>query len=181
MFHLNNIPATLPFHQQELLMTAVVCNKFKQFFACFYCSSFYFLVYFSRILWCSSPSSPCWRPSYPPSSSGERLQNTQGLIFTPVTIFLANAVDPDPGPNQTIVTLKQCCGSGSGAFLTPGSGIGFFRILDLGSPIPNPYFWELTGNFLGKKCYNSLKIGQKFFLQHFKTKIIFKFVKFVAT
>ncbi len=38
---------------------------------------------------------------------------------------------------------------GSGAFLTPGSGIGFFRIPDLGSRIPNPYFWELSDNFLG--------------------------------
>ncbi len=53
----------------------------------------------------------------------------------------------------------------------PGSGIGFFRIPDLGSRIPNPYFWELSDNFLGKKFYNSLKIGQIFFLQHFKNKI----------
>jgi hypothetical protein len=29
--------------------------------------------------------------------------------------------------------------------------------------------------------YNSLKIDPNFFLQHFKTKIIFNFVKFVAT
>jgi Na+-transporting NADH:ubiquinone oxidoreductase subunit NqrC len=36
------------------------------------------------------------------------------------------------------------------------SGIGFFRIPDLGSRIPNPYFRELD-NFLGKKFYNSLK------------------------
>jgi hypothetical protein len=34
---------------------------------------------------------------------------------------------------------------------------------------------------LGKKFYNSLKIALNFFLQHFKTKIIFNFVKFVAT
>jgi len=34
---------------------------------------------------------------------------------------------------------------------------------------------------LGKKFYNSLKIGPNFFLQHFKNKIIFNFVKFVAT
>jgi hypothetical protein len=37
----------------------------------------------------------------------------------------SSVADPDPG---------------SGAFLTPGSGIGFFRISDLGSRIPNPYF-----------------------------------------
>ncbi len=29
---------------------------------------------------------------------------------------------------------------------------------DPGSRIPNPYFWELSDNFLGKKFYNSLKI-----------------------
>jgi hypothetical protein len=45
---------------------------------------------------------------------------------------------------------------GSGAFLTPGSGIRnrFFpdpgsRIPDLGSRIPNPYFLELRDNFFG--------------------------------
>jgi hypothetical protein len=46
---------------------------------------------------------------------------------------------------------------GSGAFLTPGSGIGFF---------PDP---------------GSRKIGPNFFLKHFKSKIIYNFVKFVAT
>jgi hypothetical protein len=34
---------------------------------------------------------------------------------------------------------------------------------------------------LGKKFYNSLKIGPNFFLQHFKNKIIYNFVKLVAT
>jgi hypothetical protein len=33
---------------------------------------------------------------------------------------------------------------------------------------------------LGKQFYNSLKTGPNFFLQHFKTKIIFNFVKYVA-
>ncbi len=60
--------------------------------------------------------------------------------------------------------------------LDPGSGIGFFRI-----PDPNPYFWELSDSFLGKKFYNSLKIGPNFFLQHFKTKIMYNFLTFVAT
>jgi len=50
----------------------------------------------------------------------------------------------------------------------------------LGSRIPNPYFLELSDKFLGKKFYNSLKTGPNFFLQHFKNKIIFNFVKFVA-
>ncbi len=44
---------------------------------------------------------------------------------------------------------------GSGAFLTPGSGMGFFRIPDLGSRIPNPYFLKLNDNFLDKKFYNT--------------------------
>ncbi len=86
---------------------------------------------------------------------------------------------------------RQCCGSGSGIRclfdpwiqdpvpfwpLDPGSGKVFS-----GSRIPNPYVWELSDNFLGKQLYNSLKIYRNFFLQHFKTKIIFNFVKFVAT
>ncbi len=72
---------------------------------------------------------------------------------------------------------------GSGAFLTPGpgSGIGLLRIPDLGSRIPNPYFLELSDKFSVKKFYNSLETGLDFFLPHFKNKIIFKFVKFLAT
>jgi hypothetical protein len=55
----------------------------------------------------------------------------------------------------------------------PGSGIGF-------SPDPGsqtPYFLELSDKFLG----NSLKTDPNIFLQHLKNKIIFNFVKFVAT
>ena len=70
---------------------------------------------------------------------------------------------------------------GSGAFSTldpdPGSGIGFFP--DPGSQ--SHIFLELSKKFLCKKFYNSLKIGPNFFLQHFITKIILNFVKFVAT
>jgi hypothetical protein len=68
----------------------------------------------------------------------------------------SSVADPDPG---------------SGAFLTPGSGI----------PDPKTILLRLFDNFFGKKFYNSLKIGPIFFLQHFKTKIIYSFVKFVAT
>ncbi len=71
----------------------------------------------------------------------------------------------------TVYCVTQCCGSGSGIRdpvpfwpLETGSGIGFFQIPDLGSRIPNPYFWELSDNFLCKKFYNSLKIGPNFFL-----------------
>jgi hypothetical protein len=56
--------------------------------------------------------------------------------------------------------------------------------VDLGSWIPDPnpvFFLELSDKFLGQKFYNSLKTGPTFFLQHFKNKIIFDFVKFVAT
>ncbi len=65
--------------------------------------------------------------------------------------------------------------------LDPGSRIGLFWILYLGFWIPNPYFWEVSDNFLGKMLYNSLKIDPNIFLQHFKTKIVINFVKFVAT
>jgi hypothetical protein len=56
-------------------------------------------------------------------------------------------------------------------FLTPGPG----------TRIPNPYFFELSDKFLGKRLYNSLKTWSNFFLQYFKNKIILSFVKFVAT
>ncbi len=39
--------------------------------------------------------------------------------------------------------------------LDPGSEIGLFQIPDHGW-IPNPYFWELSHSFWGKKYYNSL-------------------------
>jgi hypothetical protein len=68
---------------------------------------------------------------------------------------------------------------GSGAFLTPGPGSGIQNRF-----IPDPgskTHLELSDKFLGKKCYNSLKTGPNFFLQHFKNKIILNFVKFVAT
>jgi hypothetical protein len=64
-------------------------------------------------------------------------------------------------------------------------------IRDLGSGIWNRFFPDPGSQdhifksfltiFLKKKFYNSLKIGPNFFLQHFKAKIIYNFVKFVAT
>jgi hypothetical protein len=70
--------------------------------------------------------------------------------------------------------------------LTPGSGIRDPGKVFSGSRISDPgsqtqIFESLFTIFLGKKFYNSLKIGTNFFLQHFKTKIICNFVKFVAT
>jgi hypothetical protein len=61
----------------------------------------------------------------------------------------------------------------------PGSGV--FLTTRPGSQIPNPYFLELSDTFLGKKFFNSLKIGPNVFLQHFKNEIIINFVKFLAT
>ncbi len=55
--------------------------------------------------------------------------------------------------------------------LDPGSGMDFFRIPDLGSRIPRPYFEVLFDNFLVK---SSIILWKK----HFKTKIIYNFVKF---
>ncbi len=77
-----------------------------------------------------------------------------------------SVADPDPG---------------SGAFLTPGSGIRNRFFPDLGFRIPNSYFREFSDNILGKKFYNSLRIAPNFILQHLKTKIMYNFVKFVAT
>jgi len=71
----------------------------------------------------------------------------------------------------------QCCGSRSGAFLTPGSGKGFFS----GSRNPNPYFWDLGDNFWGKKYYKSWWICSSYFLYLFENNVILSLVKFEAT
>jgi len=60
----------------------------------------------------------------------------------------------------SMFSRKHCCRSGS--FLTPGSGIQNRFFPDLGSRIPNPYYWELNDNFLGKKHYNSCQLAQIF-------------------
>ncbi len=87
---------------------------------------------------------------------------------------------PDIAKICFLVRILQCCGSGSGirCLFDPGIRNRFFP--DLGSRIPNPNFWELCDNFLGKKFYNFLKIGQIFFLQ-LKNEIICNSVKFVFT
>ncbi len=53
---------------------------------------------------------------------------------------------------------------GSAAFwpLDPGSGIGFFRILDLWTRIPYPYFLDLSNNLLCPNFLNCLKIWEHF-------------------
>ncbi len=85
--------------------------------------------------------------------------------LNPDPTLIGNSVaDPDPG---------------SGAFLTPGSGIWNRFFPDTGSQIH--IFESLVTIFWGKKYYNSLKICSNFFLFHFKNKIIFIFVIFVAT
>jgi hypothetical protein len=102
-------------------------------------------------------------------SSGSILNLVSRLQMSVSAKLLRSVADPDPG---------------SGAFLTPGSGIRNRFFPDPGSRIPDPgskpIFWELSDNFLGYKFYNSLKICPNSFLQHFKTKIICNFVKFVA-
>jgi hypothetical protein len=65
--------------------------------------------------------------------------------------------------------------------LDPGSGIGFFRIRDPGSRIPNTYFESIVKMFWVKSSIILLKIGSNFFLKYFKNLIIFYFVEFVAT
>jgi hypothetical protein len=60
---------------------------------------------------------------------------------------------------------------------------GFYSIRKKGhlsfSVWPNDVVW-LYNFFFGKKFFDSLKIGPNYFLQHFKNKIMFNFVKFVA-
>jgi hypothetical protein len=89
-------------------------------------------------------------------------------IFIPSVLssVASRVADPDPG---------------SCAFLIPGPGSGIRNRFITDSGSQTPYFLELNDKFLGKKFYNSLKTGPNLFLQHLKNKIIFNFVKFVAT
>ncbi len=129
-------------------------------FTIFWCSEILWLA----VLWDRSYHPPVLLPLPPPPSS-PHLSFLYKAHFQ-LSILPRSVADSDPG---------------SGAFLTAGSGIrnGFFP--DPGSRIPNPHFWGLSYNFLGKKFYSSSKIGPNIFLQHFKNKIITSFVKFVAT
>ncbi len=65
--------------------------------------------------------------------------------------FLPNAYTTPTQVRRTTRSrhYSQCCGSGSGIrclfgpwIRDPGSGIGFFRIPELGSRIPRPYFFK---------------------------------------
>ncbi len=93
---------------------------------------------------------------------------------------------PPPSPHFSLFYSVADPDPGSGAFLTPGSGIRNRFFPDPGSRISDPgsqthIFEGFSDNFLGKNFNNSWKIGPNFFLQHIKYKIIFSFVKFVAT
>ena len=84
-------------------------------------------------------------------------------------------------------TVLRIRDPGLGAFwpLDPGSGIGFFRIPNPGSRIPDPgsqnhIFKSLVTKFWGKGSIILWKPTHIFFF-HFKNKIIYNFVKLVAT
>jgi hypothetical protein len=79
----------------------------------------------------------------------------------------------DSGSALKNFCIFQCCGS--------GSGIRDWVLFDPRIPDPKTIFLRAFNNLFGKKFYNYLKIGPNFFLQHFKAKIIYNFVKFVAT
>ena len=72
--------------------------------------------------------------------------------------------------------VSACMSIVSVADPDPGSGIGSFRI-----PDPKPIFSELSDSFWVKSYIIFLKIGPNFFSLALKTKIMFNFVKFVAT
>ncbi len=48
--------------------------------------------------------------------------------------------------------------------LGPGSGIGFFRIPDLGTQIPNPYFWLLNVKFWVKVLPIILSLSKFYYI-----------------
>jgi hypothetical protein len=114
-------------------------------------------------------------------------------IFFVILFLSIELTDPDPEHCIKLLKLRKFGtgygastvpnsvadpDSGSSAFLTPGSGMGFFRISD---GFQTHIFQSLVTNFWVKKLYNSVKTDKKIFLQHFKNKILFNFVKFVAT
>jgi hypothetical protein len=149
-------------------------------------------MHFSNQSCCGSGSGTIWAfldPNWSPRPDPDIIICTNIILFIrKVVIFVLHdiySVKSLENPQSLIATLFLDIGSIADPDLVPfwplnpGSGIGFFP--DPGSRIPNPYFWELSDNILGKKLYNCLKIGLNFFLQHFKTRIIFNFVKFVAT
>jgi hypothetical protein len=77
----------------------------------------------------------------------------------------SSVADPDPGSRIRCLFDPW--------IWDQGSGLCFFP-----DPESQTHIFE---SFLGKKFYIALKIGPHFFLQHFKNKIIYNFVKFVAT
>ncbi len=66
---------------------------------------------------------------------------------------------PYKGANFAQPRILQCCRSGSGIWCLFDLRIRDPGWVFSGSRISNPYFWELSDNFLGKKFNNSLKIG----------------------
>jgi len=85
------------------------------------------------------------------------------MLLAPDRIDLSNVAYPDPG---------------SVVFLTPGPGI---RNRFFPDPGFQTHIFESLVTIFGVKSSSSLKIGPHVFLQHFKNKIIFNFMKFMAT
>ncbi len=93
------------------------------------------------------------------------------INFSKVPTVINHCCHTQVRSNHVQLCFSQCCRSGSG-----------IRVRCLFDPrIPNPYFWELSDNFWFKSSIILLKIGPNFFLQHFENKIIYNFVKFMAT
>ncbi len=71
--------------------------------------------------------------------------------------------------------FQQCCGTGSGIRCLFDLGIRNWFFLDPWSR------WKLSDNFRGKISIILWILAQMFFFSFFKNKIIFNFVKFMAT
>jgi hypothetical protein len=133
--------------------------------------------YSTRGLLCKKMAEKCW------SNFKTILKEERWSKLPAFTVFSRRKSEAAMGRSggQCIlgcrIAYKQCCWSGSGIRnpvpfwpLDPGSRKGFFQIPDLGSQIPNQYFWELSDNFLGEKSYNSWKLAQIFFFSISKRK-----------
>ncbi len=94
---------------------------------------------------------------------------SQHKLATPKNLKLSRVADPDPA---------------LGAFWPKDTGfrLSFSRILDLGSRIPSPFFWELLQQFFGIKIIKFVVNWLKLFSVPFsQKKKIFSFMKFIPT
>ncbi len=97
-----------------------------------------------------------------------RYPNVSKINLRYRALFLLLFVNTVPVTTVSNCSHIQCCRSWSGIRCLSGSVIYF--LMESGSRIPGtqPYFEELSDNFLGKKYFNSLSVDSNFFCTYSK-------------